>query len=587
MILYLNTKICEKGEVKYMQNGRYRKSWVIIIILLFVGIGVKPSIGEYNEEMCINSTKKVPDCFSLDDYIDSYWKFDECTGDTLEDSSGHNYDGIIYESTWTTGQLGCALDFDGVDDYVNLDTHAIDLAFNKTDDLIFSVWFRSASSNGGLIYCVSGNENVPEARLELCPNGSVLFKVWTSVCGISCYSSENYNSGSWHHAVIFFNGITAKPTIEIYMDDDLDGTMTHWLCEIANTDFNKAKIGRRAQVETNYFNGRIDEFKIIKYPGGNHQDIPDISGPTSGSPGIEYEYTFKAVDPEEDEIWYYIDWGDTTFEDWFGPFPSGTEVTVGHTWYENGNYGIKAKSMDYWDDSPPSSSYLVSIGNSPPDIPEISGPATGGTGAKYGYSIVSNDIDEDDIYYYFDWDDGTNSGWKGPYPSGQSAKINHSWTDPGTYYIKGKAKDIHGDSSSWSDTIMVIITENNLPTTPTIDGPTSGNIGNLYAYKFKSDDPDGDDISYYIKWGDGNITSWTSYQSSGTEYTESHKWSEQGTYIIEVKAKDIYGAESDWGQMTIKMTKKLGISGFFFLRFLEKFPLAEKIFYQLFLVKNM
>ncbi|KYK25880.1 hypothetical protein AYK20_04305 [Thermoplasmatales archaeon SG8-52-1] len=565
-----------------MKNKSYRKTLVIVIILLIVGIGVKPSIGGYNGEICINSTKKIPNICSSDDYIDSYWKFDECNGDTLEDSSGHNYDGTIYESTWTTGQSGCALDFDGVDDYVNLDMHAVDLAFNKTDDLIFSVWFRTESSNGGLIYCISGPQSVPEARLEICPNGSILFKVWTSVCGISCYSSENYNDKSWHHAEIYFNGITAKPTIEIYIDNDFDGEITHWLCEIANTDFNKAKIGRRAQTETNYFNGRIDEFKIIKYPGGNDQDIPDISGPTSGSPGFEYEYTFTAEDPEGDEIWFYIDWDDTTFEDWFGPFPSGTKVYVSHSWYETGTYGIKAKSMDYWDDSPPSAPYLVSIGNSPPDIPVISGPITGGVGAKYGYSIVSNDIDGDDIYYYIDWDDGTNSGWNGPYPSGQSAKINHTWTSPGTYYIKGKAKDIYNDESSWTDTIIVTIVENNLPTTPTINGPSSGKPGNLYTYNFKSTDPDGDDISYYIKWGDGNITSWTTFQSSGTEYTESHKWIEIGTYIIEAMAKDIYGAESGWGEMTVKMTKNLGISSLLVLRFLEKFPLLEKIFYQLF-----
>ncbi|KYK25377.1 hypothetical protein AYK24_04960 [Thermoplasmatales archaeon SG8-52-4] len=567
-----------------MQNKSLRKSLIIVIILLFLGISIKPSIGGYNEYMPTHSIKKILNTSSLnEDYVDVYWKFDECSGDTLEDSSGHNYHGTIYESTWTNGKSGCALDFDGLDDNVDLNAHAVKLAFNKTDDLIFSLWFRSDSTNGGLMYCVAGPQSVPEARLELCPNGSLMFKVWTSVCGIACYSSENFNDGSWHFAEIFFNGITAKPTIEIYIDGDFEGKIIHWLCEVANTDFNKAKIGRRAQAETNYFKGRIDEFKIIKYPGGNDQDIPEISGPTSGSPGIEYDFTFVAEDPENDEIWYFIDWDDTTFEDWFGPYPSGTEVTVSHSWYETGTYGIRAKSMDYWDDSPPSAQYMVSIGNLPPDAPIINGPSTGGVGAKYGYSINSNDIDGDDIYYYIDWDDGTNSGWKGPYPTGQPAKINHTWTSPGTYYIKGMAKDIYDEESSWSETIVVTIVENNLPTNPTIDGPSSGNVGNSYPYNFRSTDPDGDDISYYIKWGDGNITSWTTYQSSGTEYTIDHKWNEQGTYIIEAKAKDIYGAESEWSQMSVKMSRTREISSFLLLRFLEKYQIVEKIFYQMFL----
>jgi hypothetical protein len=564
-----------------MQERKYKKSLIFLILLMFIGIGIKPSFGGYIGDININSPKEILNsCYMDNNYVDVYWKFDECTGDTLEDSSGHNYDGTIYESVWTTGKSGCALDFDGIDDYVDLDVHAVGLAFNKTDDLIITLWFRSDSSDGGLIYCVSGPQNVPEARLELCPNGSILFKVWTSVCGIACYSDEGYNNGPWHYVKIFFNGITAKPTINIYIDDDLVGEITHWLCEVEDDHFNKAKIGRRAQAETDYFKGRIDEFKIIKYPGGNDQNPPEISGPTSGSPGVEYEFTFVAEDPEEDEIWYFIDWGDTTFEDWFGPFPSGQEVTVSHSWHDTGTYGIKAKSKDIWDDSYPSPSFAISIGNSPPDVPIINGPTSGGIGAKYGYSVVSADVDGDDIYYYIDWDDGTNSEWKGPYPSEQSAKINHTWTSPGNYNIKGKAKDIYGEESSWTDSIVVNIVENELPTAPAIDGPNSGKVGNSYTYKFISTDPDGDDVSYFIKWGEGNITDWTTFQSSGTEYSENYKWNEIGDYTIEAKAKDVYGAESDWSQLTVNMPRNLEISNLLLIRFLEKFSLIEKIFNQ-------
>ena len=59
---------------------------------------------------------------------------------------------------------------------------------------------------------------------------------------------------------------------------------------------------------------------------------PDIDGPTSGSVGTEYDYTFVSTDPEEDDIYYYVDWGDNTNTGWIGLYGSGEEITQSHTW---------------------------------------------------------------------------------------------------------------------------------------------------------------------------------------------------------------------------------------------------------------
>jgi len=97
-------------------------------------------------------------------------------------------------------------------------------------------------------------------------------------------------------------------------------------------------------------------------PGGNNQDnyplmkpwtfenlppnTPTITGPTNGRIGIEYNFTFITTDPEGDDIYYYIDWGDDTYEEWIGPYISGEEVIVAHTWSEQGAYEIRAKAKD-------------------------------------------------------------------------------------------------------------------------------------------------------------------------------------------------------------------------------------------------
>ncbi|UCF49271.1 MAG: hypothetical protein JSU91_05860, partial [Thermoplasmatales archaeon] len=429
----------------------------------------------------------------------------------------------------------------------------------------------------GYIYCISGIENVPEALIELCPNGSIHFKVWTSVCGIEAYSKENHNDGSWHQAVIYFNGITAKPTMEIYIDDEMEGNRTKWLCEVINTDFNKVKMGRRAQSGTKFFEGIIDEFKIIKYPNGNEQDPPEIIGPYSGYPQVEYEFTFTTEDPEGDETYLFIDWGDTTFTDWFGPFTPGEEVVVSHKWSQEGAYEIIAKSKDYWDDSRWSDVHNMGIGNVNPDIPKINGPTIGGTGTLYQYELYTTDPDGDDVYYFMDWDDGDNSGWIGPFASGESVKLNHTWTSQGSYYLKAKAKDIYNAESSWSDSFVVTIVENDPPTNPTIDGPNKAKVGVLHTFIFTSTDSDGDDVSYYIDWGDDTTTSWSSFQSSGSDYIEDHEWKKQGKYTIEAKAKDIYNAESDWTQLEVEIPRNRAIYLSLFNRILELFPIIIRV----------
>ena len=141
------------------------------------------------------------------------------------------------------------------------------------------------------------------------------------------------------------------------------------------------------------------------------------------------------------------------------------------------------------------------------------------------------------------------------------------------YYWKIIAKDEHGAINIgpiWHFTTGEL--QNEPPTAPTIDGKSSGKTGTSYTYKFTSNDPDSNDVSYYIKWGDGSVTDWTAFQASGPPgYTEAHAWDNQGTYIAEAKAKDIYGAEGDWAELKVTMPRNRAINRPF-LNFLQNHP---------------
>ena len=81
----------------------------------------------------------------------------------------------------------------------------------------------------------------------------------------------------------------------------------------------------------------------------NPPSKPTITGETNGKFGESYDYTFTSTDPEDQDVWYYIDWGDGEAEEWIGPYLSGQEVVVSHTWEKRGIYTIKAKARDIFE----------------------------------------------------------------------------------------------------------------------------------------------------------------------------------------------------------------------------------------------
>ncbi len=112
--------------------------------------------------------------------------------------------------------------------------------------------------------------------------------------------------------------------------------------------------------------------------------------------------------------------------------------------YTGGNeYYSSASSSDI--------SFNVTGGeNHPPGIPSITGEINGETGAEYTYTVYSIDPENDQIRYFFDWGDGSTSGWTDDYSSGEECEESHIWNQKGTYLIKVKAKDNNDAESEWA-----------------------------------------------------------------------------------------------------------------------------------------
>ncbi len=193
--------------------------------------------------------------------------------------------------------------------------------------------------------------------------------------------------------------------------------------------------------------------------------------------------------------------------------------------------------------------------------------------------ISTLDPDGDDVFYLIDWDDGTTSDWLGPYQSGEIVEITHEWTEPGTYGIKAKAKDIHDGESDWSDPFTIFI-DNVRPNEPTINGPNSGKTGQTLTFTFNAVDPDGDDVRIIIDWGDGSSDT-TDFVTSGNDISVSHIWETENTYSITAKAEDEYGLFGPEASFTVTIPREKELINTF-LQFLQRHPTLYKIFLILF-----
>lgn len=194
----------------------------------------------------------------------------------------------------------------------------------------------------------------------------------------------------------------------------------------------------------------------------NNEYMPDPpskpEGPKKGFCNSEYEFNTTAVDPSPDKVLYYQwDFGDGSIVDWSERMNSGWMIRQGHSWEKPGIYEIKVRcknnySISNWSES---IEINISIQNFAPTKPVIHRYNYGETDRltnlrKYKFYFISIDPECENISYFIDWGDGSDSGWIGPFDNNEEIILTHRWLKKGDYTIKAKAKDEKGHESGWS-----------------------------------------------------------------------------------------------------------------------------------------
>jgi len=540
-----------------MENSKFKLGLIFSIILLFFSASLIPSISGDTNNIDNLLTKGTPKSCSLnDDESLAYWSFDEGSGTTAYDYSGHSFDGLIYGADWTTGYLSYALDFNGNSDYVSVDTYSEELGFNKSDDYKISVWIKSTSNDAGMIYQVSSDIYIlPIAYIRLNPDGTLEVKVQaTEECGVEVHSTNTYNDGLWHYIEFIYHGCpdTSDPTLELYIDQEFIGSDTDYLCPMISQQFKRAKIGMKSYESAEYFHGLIDELKVYKKPGENQPlGVPIINGQTVGVVGEEYSYIFLTMDPDEDYIYYLVDWGDNTSTGWIGPYNSSENVVLSHSWSITDDYDIKARVKDTFDISDWGILHIDIFSNpNGEEPPSGDDNGTSGNGSlktdaslseKYGIVGVpinfdgSKSSDLVGIIVGYRWDFTSDGIYETDWLN--NPKTTYTFNLEGTFKVTLQIKNNNDLTDIDQINITILKGFNNPPTKPIITGSNIETQNKNIYFTAVSTDLDNDYLQYNFSWGDSQETS-SEFFASGIAAPFSHSWSNAGVYTITVYAFD-------------------------------------------------
>jgi hypothetical protein len=205
-------------------------------------------------------------------------------------------------------------------------------------------------------------------------------------------------------------------------------------------------------------------------------------------------------------------------------------------------------------------------------VPKINGPYYGLVNDPLQFQ---GDASGEHPPFTYHWDFGDDSYSEDQNPT-------HTYTSEGEYDVILTVTDDEGNSF-YDKTYAWVQVTNQPPNTPILEGPSEVAAGEDYDYNVTLYDPDTPIIYYkweifgYEKgvWSDGIFSS---EEKRGAGWIAPE---ERGDYSIRCKVMDPYGAESDWGTLTVTVSKNKLDFNTTLQQFLENHPRLYQLFQRL------
>lgn len=248
----------------------------------------------------------------LDSGLNLYWPFDNGSGVTATDVSTNGNNGTLTcfgalcsPATWTTGQIGSAVELDGSQDYAAVsDPSSGVLDFADSRDFTITGWFNrdtfaadhtilakrngvAASDVGYLVFIdASGDHLYFEAS-----DGTDEYSLRSSAI-------NTYTASGWHHFAIVWNDSSASET-KLYINGFLDTAVTAGTFANVGSLVNAVDFRVGAESDNgNPYDGKIDEVRLYSraLSGDEVTQLYRLTTPTGVDTSLKGYWSFNGQD---------------------------------------------------------------------------------------------------------------------------------------------------------------------------------------------------------------------------------------------------------------------------------------------------
>lgn len=240
----------------------------------------------------------------LDSGLVSYWKLDENTGTSTADASTNAGTGTLTNGpTWTTGQIGSGVDFDGTNDYIIATANNPALAsLTKTS---VSFWMKPQSSGyqGGIFRSIvsDGGGNGPfTSGFEVSGDSwsgsqTIRLAVDGSTGDMMARSTTALTLDTWVHVVVVWDGTLTAANTKFYINGALDPTVA---TQNGSGSYGASDGSATIGLAEKYFDGMLDEIRIYDrmLSADEVGTLYRLTSPTSIDTSLKGYWSFNGKD---------------------------------------------------------------------------------------------------------------------------------------------------------------------------------------------------------------------------------------------------------------------------------------------------
>ena len=195
---------------------------------------------------------------AVDPDLVGWWRLDEGSGTTAADMSGNGNDGTLQgDTTWVTGQIGKALQFDGVDDFVQVPHAEILTMDNEVTVMAWINTERYEAPNGDAWQGILSKSESPRSYSFYTEASHALH---FSTAGYGGLSTPDVPLNEWVHVCAMVIG----GAHQYYINGEDAGTNGSGITLPGTSDTATFVIGRTNEGVNRSFLGMIDDVRVYR-----------------------------------------------------------------------------------------------------------------------------------------------------------------------------------------------------------------------------------------------------------------------------------------------------------------------------------